>query len=202
VWAVPGNYTVKLTVDGKNYTQQLTVKMDPRVKTPMLELQRQFEIAQQVSAKSAEVAKARGEVTRVRAQITTLRAQVGGNAALSASLDALDKKTVEIGGVTAPSTPDSSGVASPSADISSLLFVSGELGQVLQAVEGPDGIPSQQVMNAFAQAQRIAAVAMAKWSAVKGKDLESVNNQLKQANLSPISLEGTTPPAGRGRRGQ
>jgi hypothetical protein len=198
----PGNYTVKLTVDGKSYTQPLTVKMDPHVKTPTPELQRQFEIAQQVSAKSAEVAKARGEVTRVRAQITTLRTQTAGNAALLASLDALDKKTAEIGGVTAPSTPDSSGVATPSADISSLLFVSGEFGQVLQAVEGPDGVPSQQVMSAFAQAQKIAAAAMAKWSAVKSRDLEAVNNQLKQANLPTISLEGAASPAGRGRRGQ
>ena len=29
---LPGNYTVKLTVNGKSYTQPLTVKMDPRVK--------------------------------------------------------------------------------------------------------------------------------------------------------------------------
>ena len=82
------------------------------------------------------------------------------------------------------------------------MFVGGELGQVLQAVEGPDSAPSLQVMNAFAQAQKIGAAAMAKWTAVKNTDLVSVNNQLKQANLTPISLEGATPPAGRGRRGQ
>jgi hypothetical protein len=28
--ALPGEYTVKLTVDGKSLTQPLTVKMDPR----------------------------------------------------------------------------------------------------------------------------------------------------------------------------
>jgi hypothetical protein len=32
--ALPGEYTVKLTVDGKSFTQPLTLKMDPRVKTP------------------------------------------------------------------------------------------------------------------------------------------------------------------------
>ena len=31
-WVAAGAYTVKLTVDGKSYTQPLTVKMDPRVK--------------------------------------------------------------------------------------------------------------------------------------------------------------------------
>ena len=119
-----------------------------------------------------------------------------------ASLDALDAKAAAIGGVVAPSTPDSSGVASPSADITSLMFAGGELGQVLQAVEGPDSAPSMQVMNAFAQAQKIGAAAMSKWETVKNVDLAAINNQLKQSNLTPISLEGATPAAGRGRRGQ
>jgi len=30
--SLPGNYTVKLTVNGKSYTQLLKVKMDPRAK--------------------------------------------------------------------------------------------------------------------------------------------------------------------------
>jgi hypothetical protein len=46
-WVMPGNYTVKLTVDGKVYTQPLTLKMDPRVKTPKAALQQQHDIAYQ-----------------------------------------------------------------------------------------------------------------------------------------------------------
>jgi photosystem II stability/assembly factor-like uncharacterized protein len=44
-WAHPGQYTVKLTVDGKSLTQPLTVKMDPRVKTPALGLQQQHTLS-------------------------------------------------------------------------------------------------------------------------------------------------------------
>ncbi len=33
-WAPPGAYTVRLTVDGKQYTQPITLRLDPRVKTP------------------------------------------------------------------------------------------------------------------------------------------------------------------------
>src|SRR5207245_10850462 len=32
-WALPGKYAVKLTVDGKSYTQPIVVKMDPRITT-------------------------------------------------------------------------------------------------------------------------------------------------------------------------
>jgi len=33
-WAAPGRYTVRLTVEGKSYTQPLTLRLDPRVKAP------------------------------------------------------------------------------------------------------------------------------------------------------------------------
>jgi photosystem II stability/assembly factor-like uncharacterized protein len=42
---LPGRYTITLTVNGKSYSQPLTVKMDPRVKTPLTGLQEQFRLA-------------------------------------------------------------------------------------------------------------------------------------------------------------
>jgi photosystem II stability/assembly factor-like uncharacterized protein len=49
VTAVPGEYFVRLTVDGKSYEQPLTIKMDPRVKTPLAGLQQQFALATRVT---------------------------------------------------------------------------------------------------------------------------------------------------------
>ncbi|MCE2655434.1 MAG: hypothetical protein LW602_03155 [Sediminibacterium sp.] len=44
-WVMPGNYTVKLTVKDKVYTQNLAIKMDPRVKTPIAQLQKQHDLS-------------------------------------------------------------------------------------------------------------------------------------------------------------
>lgn len=44
-WAFPGQYTVRLTVDGQTLTQPLTLRMDPRVKTSLAGLRAQFTIA-------------------------------------------------------------------------------------------------------------------------------------------------------------
>jgi hypothetical protein len=44
-WVLPGRYTVRMTVDGRTYTQPLTVKMDPRVTTPAAALQEQFDLS-------------------------------------------------------------------------------------------------------------------------------------------------------------
>jgi hypothetical protein len=49
VLAVPGTYTVKLTVNGTTLTQPLTLKMDPRASITPLGLQQQFTLATQVA---------------------------------------------------------------------------------------------------------------------------------------------------------
>ena len=44
-WVVPGTYTVTLAVDGKTYTQPLTVRMDPRLKTTPATLKQQHDLS-------------------------------------------------------------------------------------------------------------------------------------------------------------
>ncbi len=44
-FAMPGMYTVRLTVDGKSYTQPLLLREDPRVKTPTAGLQAQYDLS-------------------------------------------------------------------------------------------------------------------------------------------------------------
>jgi len=39
-WAPPGEYTVRLTVNGQHHTQPVSVRLDPRVKTPAADLER------------------------------------------------------------------------------------------------------------------------------------------------------------------
>ena len=68
--ALPGEYAVKLTVDGKSFTQPLTVRMDPRVKTPPAGLKRQFDLAMTVvelmsRAKSPDRERVNGELSRL-----------------------------------------------------------------------------------------------------------------------------------------
>ena len=44
-WVMPGVYTVRLEANGKLYSQSVTVKMDPRVKTATADLQQQHDLA-------------------------------------------------------------------------------------------------------------------------------------------------------------
>jgi len=46
--ALPGDYVVRLIVDGQIYTRGLHVKMDPRVETSPSALQQQFELSMRI----------------------------------------------------------------------------------------------------------------------------------------------------------
>src|SRR5262245_48535885 len=48
--ALPGTYTAKLTVDGRSYTQPITVVQDPRVTVPAAALAAQFKLQQRMVA--------------------------------------------------------------------------------------------------------------------------------------------------------
>jgi hypothetical protein len=55
---LPGNYTVRLTANGRIVSQPLQVRMDPRVKTPAAALARQFALGSQLTAAIARAAAA------------------------------------------------------------------------------------------------------------------------------------------------
>ena len=44
-WVLPGSYTARLTVDGAVQSQSFTVRMDPRVKTPIAVLKQQHDLS-------------------------------------------------------------------------------------------------------------------------------------------------------------
>ncbi|HQZ96358.1 MAG TPA: hypothetical protein PLP21_08565 [Pyrinomonadaceae bacterium] len=85
---LPGVYTVKLTVDGKSFTQKLNVRMDPRVTTSTAGLRQQFDLSIQayegiIRARNltAEVTKRIADLERTQptsSELAKLRAMIGG----------------------------------------------------------------------------------------------------------------------------
>lgn len=89
-WVVPGTYTVRLTVDGIAHTVPLTVRMDPRVRSSVLDIQAQHTLSMRLFraidrsadaierlGKAKEQATAAGNTARA-SEITTLIGSGGG----------------------------------------------------------------------------------------------------------------------------
>src|SRR5262249_54971699 len=95
--AYPGEYTVKLTVGGRQFTQQLTLKMDPRVTTPPAGVAKMSEVSIRSYEGIVKTRAAQAEIRKLRNQLGSLKERAGQGTAGSA-IAALDQKVAGIEG--------------------------------------------------------------------------------------------------------
>jgi hypothetical protein len=177
---LPGEYTLKLTANGKTFTRTLRVEMDPRVKTPRAGLERQFALSAQAAEGMDATFDALAGLKQVRAQITTLRARAAGlPPALTDALTALDRKAAALEG-----GAGAAGVTPAPPDFNQLHASFATLYGVLQQA---DAAPTTQAVAAAADLQRRLREVLPVWNDLKTKDVESFNAQLRAAGLPPLA---------------
>jgi photosystem II stability/assembly factor-like uncharacterized protein len=183
---LPGEYRVRLTVNGKTHSEPLTVKMDPRVKTPFEGLRQQFATALGAWDAIRRANAALGEIRSVRSQLRARpeRADKG----LLAAIDAFDKRVAEVQGARRPRRADmvASGIQSGTGG-QNLTSLVGEFSALLQLVDGADAAPTTQAVAAAEQSERALTEALQMWSRLKTQELAALNQRLRQANLPSVS---------------
>jgi hypothetical protein len=192
--AVPGEYTVKLTANGKSRTQPLTIKLDPRVKTPADTLTRQFDLASKLAGRLGEVSMALQQAGDIRKQLDARKKEAGGNAELLTALQELEKK------VEAAIEPDSGsdfglfGLSLPSKEHEALLKVVAALTGLLIIVDSSDLGPTADAATSSVRWEEAAQEALTRWTAFQKEDLASVNALIEKAKLKQLVIEGSTTP--------
>jgi len=94
---VPGNYQVKLTVDGATMTERLEVKPDPRLTTTAADYAKQLELSLKIRDKLSETHNAIVQIRDVKKQVDDLVKRVGGQSKPIADAGAsLNKKLTEV----------------------------------------------------------------------------------------------------------
>ena len=95
-WVAPGDYTVTLTVDGKTFTQPLTVAMDPRVKASAADLQEQFDLSWRLYQLRLKLAPMGEKFDDIAEQLTKLKARAAERPDRHAKTGSLCSNTHEI----------------------------------------------------------------------------------------------------------
>jgi photosystem II stability/assembly factor-like uncharacterized protein len=177
--AVPGIYTVRLTVDGKAQTQLLEIVMDPRSPATPEILWQQLQLGQQIFSETREAGRALAEIASLRKHLADLEQKIGGNDSVIKS--ELANAQTEISKIeTRPG-------ASPG-QTSGLQDAFGNMAYALRVVEGGDrAIPSQAITVYSESDQRVKA-ALAEWNEFKTTKLRRLNQKLSEANLAPIAI--------------
>jgi len=190
--AVPGNYTLRLTAHGKSRTQPLTIKIDPRVKTPQEALVRQFDLASKLSARQGEVSAALQQAEELRKQIDARKKEASEKADVAKVLEVLNQK---LEGMIAPDENAGFGLfglAVPSKEQEALPKVAAALADLIVVVESADAAPTTDASTASEKWDKAVEEALARWTAFQKQDLASANELLQKANLKPL-LPGETP---------
>ena len=190
-WVNPGTFTVKLTVNGKAYTQPIVVKQDPRVKTPLLALQQLYALSKGAYYAAVDARQAAPQVRSIADQLAKLRPQVTGAAveslaALEGRIDAIEPGPERGAGFGAVPTRLGGTSASSGPPPDSLSGASAALAAVMNLLQGADVRPTTVQLNAMAAARATAAKAMARWTAVKTVHLPALNAQLAAAGLPKV----------------
>lgn len=97
--AVPGTYTVKLTVDGTEQSQSLTVLKDPHSQGTLADIRAQVDFSRQIVASVDSVVDMINRMEKVRHQlmdVLTLVPDSPENAALKEAARDLDRRTLQV----------------------------------------------------------------------------------------------------------
>ncbi len=176
--ALPGRYELQLTVAGRVLTQPLTIRMDPRVRTTPSggALAQQFAAATRLAAAMRRDYDALQALRALRAQIHALREGGGGGVItgpLADTVGALDRQlsTIESGGRGPTET---------------LTRLNGELAGLLDVIDGVDAAPTTQAARAVTTLEGKLAQLLARWDAIRRRDVPRVNARLKAAGLGQL----------------
>ncbi|HTR21520.1 MAG TPA: hypothetical protein VMH88_11760, partial [Gemmatimonadales bacterium] len=177
-WAPPGRYTVRLTVNGKPYTQPLTLRLDPRVKTPAVGLQQLAALSREMyqGAVSAHAA-----YTQARALVAWLDSAGGTDAgAFRARVESL---------APAPAPP-ARGFGRPGgpARPPTLQSLPATMLQAAMAMQDADVTPTAGQVAACDSARARARLVMGQWGTLKTSGLAGLNAKRKSAGLPAVML--------------
>src|SRR3954452_20562328 len=178
---MPGTYSVRLTVNGKTYTQPLTVRMDPRVKTTTATLARQFALSKGVYDDIARTRTALDSARALRAAVRDLRGRATGD--LTPALDSLDRVTGALEGAGGGFGGGGGGGGTGSPTLAGAI---GQLGQLYDALQDADVAPTTQLVSAVQSAQRDVPALLARWDAIRTRAVPSLNTRLRAVNLPEL----------------
>jgi len=173
-WVMPGTYTIKLTVDGKSYTQTITIKMDPRVKTPVAELQKQYDLSDKCYQEYQKAAAEADKLHSLQTQADKLSSGASGDLATALKNMATEASKLENG--------------NKDRRAESLKSLQARLLALMNLIQESDMPVTMQASTAVNEAANSFNSLNSKFNALTGDSLKQLNEQLAKAGMGKISL--------------
>ncbi len=169
-WALPGTYTVRLTVNGNAYTQPLQVVMDPRVTMTEAELKQQYDLSVRCYQIQEALKPAMENLAVLREVSKGLLPKCKGKTLLA--LQAYDKSVQLLlrGETTAPGP--------------NMWYINQAAGTLFNLIQDADMPVTQQAAQAASELDELYSLAWNRYQALIDKELAALNIQLRKAGLT------------------
>ena len=158
----------------------LTVKMDPRVKTPLPGLQKKFQVETSLASTLSATSQAVLQGTSIRQQIDKLSAQADSPA--KDVVEEFEKKLNAVLGA-------AGGFFAPPSQEVTLARVNGQAGTLYQQVWQADAEPTSSQIEALTSIEHDRAIALKRWNEFKSSELPALNRQLRESKIPEIQPE-------------
>jgi photosystem II stability/assembly factor-like uncharacterized protein len=196
---LPGDYQVRLTVNGQRYTQPLKVELDPRVKTPLADLERQFTFQQQVMGAMSNARNLSTAIHDLQNKLEAVERSLAtkpDDAALASQVKALEAKLSpffernpgEAVGETGSRPPAAAGARPAGAESPNVSRALSLLMQALSAAGSADAAPTEACVTAAHQAQEMLATARDRWNNIKQQDVKALSEALTKQGREEIDV--------------
>ncbi len=184
-WAPPGRYTVRLTANGRSYSQPLTLKLDPRVKTPAAGL---AQLATLTRRMYDGAVRTHAAYEQARALVSALDKLQGTDVdAFKKEVEAL-APAPRAGGRGRGFGGFGFGRGGAPAGPPSLESTQAALMSAAMAMQAADATPTADQVSACTSAAAQSSAVMARWTRLKTAGLAAFNAKRKAAGLSTVTL--------------
>ncbi|MCX6538437.1 MAG: hypothetical protein NT151_05815 [Acidobacteria bacterium] len=199
--ALPGVYTLKLAVNGKAYTQTVTVKNDPRSPATAADLRAQHALQMKLVDGIKEAWDAYNQVAAMRAAVADL-SRSNPPADVAAASTAFEAKLAAMGGTTGGGRRGAGGggggggfgAGRGAAAPPNFVGINGALIRQLDTLDFGDMAPNEPMNKAYAAGCGELKTAVLNWKTINGQDLTAFNAILTKNNLKPVASAPTALP--------
>ncbi len=190
-FVVPGTYEVRLTVNGKTYTQPLTVAMDPRVNVTTAALDQQLAFDQQVDSLISLSYDYHEQAAKFLTEVDQRKISLQKNEQAKDALKSVNDLNVKAGKLQGEIQHGFGGLGKPQPTFT---LMNSELSALSETVNQADAAPTDAMRNAYHDYCNDLAKLTHQWSELMKNDLPGVNSQLTQQKLQTLQ-EVTLAPA-------
>lgn len=187
--AVPGDYSVKLTIGDKEWSQELTVKKDPHSTGSIEDIHVQFEMSLELRDNINTVVDSINQIEWIRKQIFGLKEILGKDTSaedILAAASELDKKIDDVEGLFFQkilAEGDLKSFRAPNKLYSQLSILAGDVGN-----GSADFPPTTQMIEVHEELKRELGTAMDRLSGLIETDIPAFNDLLKENNFTNIII--------------